>query len=219
MKICNPLRERKSSGFTLVELLVAICVLVVLVAMLSGGIGMAHRSVDLSRCTQNLRQLNIAFHSYVTDNNGVLPDKTPKRLYPYLGLTDQESYQNTAFTCPAIQRSENAALGSYNRTSAINIYATTEKIKDPDRITRIQQPSKMILYTEGKAISNVVAPDGSKGKTYFSTTRLEDADELLFPHGNGTRQNAVFVDGSVRLIDKAEFYQAGSWNTLFWRGY
>lgn len=212
-----PEGDQSGSGFTLVELLVSLAVLAILVALSMSGVGAMGERGDLSRCTHHLKQLHIAFTCFTADHNGVLPDKNPKRLFPYLNLSDNDMFQDTAYTCPAIQRGVNAAVGAYHRSNAINIYATTEKLTDPDKITRIQTPSQMILFTEGTILGDDLSPEGRKGKRYLSTTRLERTDDLLLPHSK--RQNAIFGDGSARLIDKEEFYQGGRWNTLFWRGY
>src|ERR1700742_2270061 len=66
--------NRKSSGFTLTEMLVVIAVIGILAALLlpalSGGKAKARNSV----CANNLRQLGIATRLYSEDNNGRLPN-------------------------------------------------------------------------------------------------------------------------------------------------
>jgi len=207
-------------GVTLVEILITVCIALLLMALLLPSVGKFIRAGDSAKCVQNLRQLQFAFQSFVFDNDGTLPDKQPKRFFPYLGLPEDGVYRDTAYTCPSLQRSRlSRSVDVNHRNYGINLYATTEKpIKGNDKYLRIEYPSQMILFTEGIPTDNPgAAPDGAKGRIYFSNFRLEHKEEMFFPHDK--RQNAVFVDGSVRRVDKEEIYQEGKWNVPFWRGY
>jgi len=53
------------SGFTLIELLVVIAIIAVLVAILLPAVQQARESARRSNCQNNLKQLGIAFHSYL----------------------------------------------------------------------------------------------------------------------------------------------------------
>lgn len=204
-------------AFTLVELLASLAVISVLIALSMGGFSVIQKKGDHAKCLYNLRQLHMAFLQYTTDHNNDLPDKNPKRMSAYFGMPDADLYSDSPYTCPAIQRTSNRAVGALHRNIAINVYATSEKGAEPHKVSRILMPSKMLLFTEGTVMGDEVDPDGKKGKVYLSNTRPERFAELQLPHRN--LQNAVFVDGSARQIDGVEFYQEGRWNTPFWRGY
>lgn len=60
------------AGFTLVELLVAIAVLLILAAILLPVLNRAEQSARNITCLNNLRQLQICWHLYLVDNNDVL---------------------------------------------------------------------------------------------------------------------------------------------------
>ena len=210
----SPLTSR---AFTLVELLASLAVISVLIALSLGGFSVMQKNGDQVKCLYHLRQLHIAFLQYSADHNNDLPDKNPKRMSAYFEVPDADIYSDSPYTCPAIQRTSNRAVGTLHRNIAINIYATSEKGAEPHKISRILMPSKMLLFTEGTVMSDETAPNGKEGKAYLSNTRPERLTELLLPHRN--LQNAIFVDGSARQIDGVEFYQEGRWNTPFWRGY
>jgi len=213
-------RSNSLRGVTLVEILIVVCIALLLVALFLPSMGKFIRAGGSAKCVQNLKQLQFAFQSFVADNDGALPDKQPKRLFPYLDLPEEGVYRDTVYTCPTLQQSRlTRSVDANHRNYGINLYATTEKpIKENDKYLRIEYPSKMILFTEGTLTDNPgTAPDGTKGHIYFSNVRLEHKDKMFYPHDNS--QNAVFVDGSVRRVDKEEIYQEGKWNVPFWRGY
>src|ERR1700751_1029067 len=60
---------RRQSAFTLIELLVVIAIIAVLIALLLPAVQAAREAARRAQCLNNLKQLGLAAHNYVSINN------------------------------------------------------------------------------------------------------------------------------------------------------
>lgn len=71
------LPRRVRGAFTLVELLVVIGVIAILISLLLPALGRAKEQANRTKCLANVRTLNQALMTYITENRGCLPDASP----------------------------------------------------------------------------------------------------------------------------------------------
>lgn len=209
------------SGFSLLEVLITVAILIVLAGLIAGGLSLGLERASISKSSNNLRQLGILTRQYAAENDGYMParDFTPARfnwfnaLYPlaydkpFPNFVPSETGMNlrdTIFYSPVMQPDE----GTPQRSYGINTYLVAEPLSvntRPDnriKLVSLAKPSATLLFADARNKSDLRpgAPN-TNGRLQFR---------------NNGRALICFADGHVesRLPDEVPSNQLD----IFWSG-
>ena len=129
--------SRQRAGFTLIELLVVIAIIAVLIALLLPAVQAAREAARRIQCTNNLKQIGLALHNYISTNDTVPPASLPTnqasgaqinngsfsaqaRLLPY--MEQQPLYNAANFSLNCINGAVGAVVNSTVVTTRLSAF-------------------------------------------------------------------------------------------------
>jgi prepilin-type N-terminal cleavage/methylation domain-containing protein len=103
----NRIMKQQKKAFTLIELLVVIAIIAILAAMLLPALAAAKRKAQKINCTNNIKQVGLAFRIWEGDNN----DRYPQAVDSAQGGANQylAHYNTTAPATPVAAQASKAA--------------------------------------------------------------------------------------------------------------
>jgi prepilin-type processing-associated H-X9-DG protein len=204
-------------GFTLVELLVVVTIIIVLAALSIMSISKIRDGSRRAASIGNLRQLGIGMTTFIAENNGYLPMSRhggtywPTRIHPYLG--------SSVFLRPGskdLPASPTVPDGYFGGVSAVTaeglplrwnyiinggganlpFYEAPGSEGNPDNargyarsFSSIQAPHRTVFMAEGK-----------EGNWWFNNVGAVVDSPRIYRWKNGS-SNVLFADGSTRNLN------------------
>ena len=114
------LNRRSARGFTLIELLVVIAIIAVLIALLLPAVQAAREAARRSQCINNLKQIGLAMHNYVSSNGAFPPAKIFSGELTSASNPGGQVLNTTAFTMILNYMEQTALYNAYNFSHASN---------------------------------------------------------------------------------------------------
>lgn len=214
------MKRKLNKGFSLIELIVAIAVMLILAGIFIPVIRGAMTSARSAECVSNLRQIGVCFNLYVTDNNGRCPPlitEDRKRTWrsllaeQYMSSDSVSSLEGVSsdpyelFWCPEYNvRYEHqdhvAGRGSYSLNWFFDNNSTGKERYASSLIGAIEP-----LVIDGWPRSDLSGVGGAFGG--FRTLQT-GRDEGSGNYHSGESFNALYLDGHVGNLTPADASEA-----------
>lgn len=211
--------QQRKSGFGLVELLIVIAIIAALIALIAPARRTARGAARRLDCQNNLKQIALALHNYVSQHGAlppaytvdadgkplhswrtvILPYLDHKALYNKIDLTKPWDDPVNAEACQTAVRVYRCPvhLGSENCTSYVTVLT-------PCSAFRATEPRALSEITDSQSYTLLVVEDCEHPVPWMAP---RDSDEASFlglstkksNHSGG--MNAAFVDGRVDFLN------------------
>lgn len=198
-------RPYPSQGFTLVEILVVITIILVLAGVITPvGKGMMARSRTIN-CSKNLRQIGTATMLYAAENNMTLPQTSHERGGKSWTLTLHAILQPYSDETLAFKCTEDEDRNR-DRTYVLNDFLTKEP-SGADHLNfsvlaKISRPESTFMFAEA-AVSHT--GDHFHFAPYYGG-KIPPAvfERQVATAAHGEKANYLFADGHVETLSRKE---------------
>ena len=210
----------RRGGFTLIELIVVLALLLMLGAFLMPALGRSKSAARRAQCLSNLRQLGLAARMYWDDhedqafvfrgpatNGGDLFwfgwlergsegqrafDPTAGALFPYLQGRGVDLCPAFNYHLPQFKLKATGAAYGYG----YNLHLSAATGRPPLNISEVAQPSETVLFADSAQVNTWQAP-ASESSPMLEEFYYVSATESTVHFRHQQTANGVFCDGHV----------------------
>jgi prepilin-type N-terminal cleavage/methylation domain-containing protein/prepilin-type processing-associated H-X9-DG protein len=171
--------HRDLRGFTLIELLVVIAIIAVLIALLLPAVQSAREAARRAKCVNNMKQIGLAVHNYVSTNDAIPPSAIASQT---------QNYQDQGVLCRILPYLEQQAdYNSINFNYGVRgVWIQGGAWNDP--------PMDESVWSGEWGRSN-------------ATANITYIDAFICPSdGHNGGNNTFFMSGARRLICTTDYY-------------
>ncbi len=222
-------RRVKSAGFTLVELLAVIGIIMLLVGLLLPALHRTRSASNQIGCLSNLRQWGIATQMYANANNGYLP-RRGQGVQPTNQITRPEDWFNalppvfhlkpfqdlstagellrpggpsSVWICPEALDMPGQYYWSYGMNMGLSVEESSQNNGMPDKTTSVGNTAIMVLFADAPGNYCSVFPSKFPGG-YNPVARHNHAVNICFLDGHATAIPAAYVGVGTGLVERAD---------------
>lgn len=211
----NARSRLQAAGFTLTELLIVIIMIVILASILFPLVRGIRERAKASVCVQNLKQIGIGLHAYISENSGRFPDgaadvswkpdiTTSRCWYDAAAENMGREYVPyhkgeplpEAFGCPSGHGKAYEPAWPYTGDYAANLYLGHPNHK-VTLMSAVKNPSSTPYVQDTVMQNNFGAAIYASG--FSKTSRTAFADR------HGGKGNVLWVDGHVTTLSYGEY--------------
>jgi prepilin-type N-terminal cleavage/methylation domain-containing protein len=198
--------RRRAKAFTLIELLVVIAIIGVLIALLLPAVQAAREAARRAQCTNNMKQLGLAHHNYLSTNNTFPPVVVLPRVLttqPWSGLTRLLPYIEQTAMYNAINWASDFQFTSNATLAAMRVGT----LMCPSEINDVARPTTTLTYYPCNYGFN-------QGTWFVYDPPSDQAGDGAFLPNRAFAPSAI-TDGLSSTLGMSEFkaYQPNYWDT------
>ncbi len=217
----SPRRPKARHGFSLVELLVAIAIIGILLALGAGALGQAKEAARAAKCAHSLSQLGVATQLYLGDHSQTYfreRTETPEGVLWYYGFETKAS-RNSAEGSRSVDTTQAALFPYIPMTGGVQLcpsfpygsalwkpkyqganygYGYNRLLQDR-RSPSLERPSEIVVFADSGQANYFQAPASPSNPMLEEFYYIDAVEKTVHFRHSGEAQ-AVFADGHVARL-------------------